>query len=250
MKKTKNKIDEGQIWFLAMLVVPVVVLTALTNQISDLPGGSILWAGISGAIGGGLGAGLYHLTKTQSRGVKGAILLGFFLIVSLIGRWLFADSDSLNPNDWQTQKIGLVEFASPVSLQLQTDAVPSEVDQFYRKLQIYTDGNNERSTSCIYAVLQNESINLGLAYRGALEGILRNIRVDIDRVQFDTLLNLETELATTFSFSANDQVLQGYGYVLHADSVLQSFWLMPLQKGFSDAYLAAFEKARQTDHLP
>ena len=239
----KKKLDENQIWAIAMTVIPVAILMNAGNELTDDSGMRVLYGGIFGAIGGVIGFAANQLTKDKNRLVK---ILTTALIVLGCGLTIFfltskpTDAELLD-KVWTTQKIGMIEFDSPTKLELQTSEVPESVKWFYSEMQLYTDGGTDRLTSFMKTKILIDTLSIENAYTGALEGMLNNLEVNMDKVELEVFDADEEEISSMFSFELNGQIVNGYGFMHMNKDRLESIWLMPLKRDFSEDYIEAFD---------
>jgi uncharacterized membrane protein YczE len=173
----KKKLGENQIWTMVMTVLPVVILMNGGNELTDDGGMRVLYAAVLGGIGGVIGFAANYLTKDKNRLVK---IMTSVLIVLGCGLTLFflsskpSDSDILD-DEWITQKIGMIEFASPTKLELQTSEIPESVKWFYSEINLYSDGGTDRITSFMESKILIDTLTIENAYSGALEGMLNKL---------------------------------------------------------------------------
>ncbi|MBC5834460.1 hypothetical protein G6N05_07245 [Flavobacterium sp. F372] len=76
----KNKLDENQIWTLVMIVLPCIILMNAGKELTNESGMQILYSGVFGGLGAGLGLLANYLTKNKSRSIK---ILATTLIITL-----------------------------------------------------------------------------------------------------------------------------------------------------------------------
>lgn len=79
MSKNK-KVEKEQLWLITYIVIPVVLLMNLGEYFTESSGMKVLYGGLFGALGGGIGAILYFAVKSKSTIIKGVVLTLFFII--------------------------------------------------------------------------------------------------------------------------------------------------------------------------
>lgn len=245
MENKEKKAKEEQVWLGVMAVIPVMVLMNLGQELTDDFGLRILYAGLFGGLGGGLGFGAYALVKNKGFIPK---LLMAIAITAASGIALFLGISALQQSDealikqeWFIQRIGTIEFETPVELQLDSDEVPEQVKFFYEELKIYSDGNNDRITSFIQAKTTTDTMAIERSFSGGLEGMLGKMNVDLDGVEIEFLVADEEEISAIFDFDLNGKKMKGFGFMFKKGKVLDALWLLPLKRSFSEEYIENFE---------
>lgn len=240
---TKNKEREEQIWLSVMLMVPVIVGGSIGGEVTSNSGLSMLYAGLYGGLGGAIGYGAYFFCKNKGFLAKltAAVALiavsgiALFLLISVPSDEEFIDQE------WVLQRIGTIEFETPVELQLDSDEVPEQVKFFYEELKIYSDGDNERITSFIQAKTTTDTMAIERSFSGGLEGMLGKMNVDLDGVEIEFLVADEEEISAIFDFDLNGKRMKGFGFMFKKGKVLDALWLLPLKRSFSEEYIENFE---------
>lgn len=239
----KKQLKQDQLWLAMMTVLPVVILINASGEITDNAGMKLLYSGILGAIGGVIGYFGYHFTKDRSQTIK---ILTIILLVTISGLTVYAFSSQPTDNelleqDWITQKIGTVEFDSPTELQLQVDIVPDSMKWFYSEMKVYWDERSDRITSFMQTRILVDTLLIEDAYLGALEGLLQKIEIPMDEVDLEIFGADEEEISAMFSFELKSEKVHGYGFMYKKGKLLESIWLMPIQRGFSREYIEEFD---------
>lgn len=239
----KKKLDEEQIWTMVMTVLPVVMLMNAGNELTDDSGIRVLYAGVFGGIGGLIGFSINYLTKDKSRFIKILASLSIIIICGLTIYFLSSkptDKEILK-QEWETQKIGKIEFDYPTKLKLQSSEIPESVKWFYSDLKLYSDGGNDRIASFLKTKISIDTLSIENAYSYQLEGMLKKMQVEIENVQLDVFLADEEEISSMFSYDLNGKQVNGYGFMYMYKNSLESIWLMPINQGFSKDYIEEFE---------
>lgn len=245
----KKQFDAEQIWFGMMVLMPMVVLTRLAGEVTDSGGLEMLYSGLFGGIGGGMGALAYYLSKGKGTAIKliattvliAVVGLVFYLIITQWKTDVSSTDEVLLEQEWITQRIGHIEFETPIKLVLESEEIPEEAFPFIKELNTYSDNNPERSTLFIQSILKQDTQQIETNFFGSLNGMLGAIGVDMSEVKLRVLWADEQDLSVAFKFERNNDSLGGYGYMLKRGFILESVWLMPAEKGFSDEYVDAFE---------
>lgn len=238
----KKKLDESQIWTMIMTVLPVVILMNAGNELTDESGLRLLYAGIFGGVGGLIGFLGDYLTRNKSRILK---IVATIVTIGISGFTIYVLSSNSSDTEilaqqWITQKIGEIEFDSPVELKLQTSDIPESAKWFYNEMSLYSDQGSERITSFLQTKI-NDTISIEDAYVGALEGMLQKLGINMEDVEFEVFGADEEELSSMFSFHLNGESVNGYGYMYMNGNTLESIWLIPLKRGFSKEYIEEFD---------
>ena len=246
----KKKLVENQIWTMVMIVFPVVILMQAGNEMTDIYGMRILFAGAFGGIGGLIGFSANYLTKDKNRIVK---ILASILIVLSCGLSLYllsskpTDAEILD-KEWITQKIGMIEFDSPTKLELQTSEIPESVKWFYSEMNLYSDKGTDRITTFMESKIFIDTITVENAYSGALEGMLNKLNVNMDDLELEVFSASKEEISSMFSFDLHGKKVYGYGFMLKNKDKLESIWLMPLKRAYSKDYIKEFDAKIITDY--
>jgi len=239
----KNKLDEHQIWAMVMMILPVVILMNAGNELTDDSGMQVVYAGVFGGLGGLIGFAASYLTKDKNRVAKIFATVSLITISGLIIYLLSSkstDTDILK-QEWITQKIGEIEFDSPTKLELQTSEIPESVKWFYSEMNLYSDQGSERITLFLQTKILIDTLSIENAYSGALEEMIKRIKVSMEDVALEVFGVDEEEVSSMFSFNINGLRVNGYGYMYMNANTLESIWLMPLKRGFSKDYIEEFE---------
>lgn len=239
----KNKLKEDQIWLGIFCLSAITILSQAGKEFADNGIMQMVYAGIFGGIGGLIGSFANHLTKGKSTLTK---ILASLLIVFSCSLFLYFISrtetdEEILKKEWAEQKIGMLEFDSPSNLKLESIEIPDTLNTFYKDIKIYTDGQNDRITTFIKAKIKPDSISVVDAYSGALEKMLSKLQVNIDDVELEVYSADENEVSSMFTFDLNGQKVNGYGCMFYYKDRLESLWLMPITRGFSQEYIEEFE---------
>ncbi len=246
----KKKIDENQIWLMTMVIIPLIVSINLGTVLTNDSNYSILYSGLFGGISGLIGFGAFYLTKNSSRLIKGVTTIAIFsagVSLAILIQQKPTEKQLLE-QQWITQKIGTIEFDSPSKLELKSNKIPDGVKSFYSELKLYTDEEKDRTTSFINSKINADSVVIENSFIGALNGMLQNLDVDINDVQFEVFTNDAEEFSAMFSFELNGKTVHGYGFMYHSNDELDSIWLMPLSNGFSVDYIKSFDSSVLPDY--
>lgn len=233
-----------------MVGLPLIFFPRLAPDLTDSAGTQILYAGILGGIGGGVGAIFYAITKK-----KGLIprLLGLLGIIAIIAVTLYAMSVSdknkaiavqdatLLEQEWITQQIGHIEFDAPERLVEQSGDFGQEYSSHYEKVTYYGDGNADRATLFIETVLKQDTHSIDNLFFGSLNGILEKSKVEPSDVKLKVIYADTEELSVAFKYKKGIDSLGGFGYMFLNGTAMESLWLIPKEKGFSDEYVEEFE---------
>ncbi|SHJ94523.1 hypothetical protein SAMN04488028_102240 [Reichenbachiella agariperforans] len=226
-------------------VIPAVMLGNLGGDLSRTLGlNSTLLSAILGGMGGMIGYGLYFFTKHLNTAIKISILVALFAMLAVGIRVILAQptDKELIEQEWINQKIGTINFESPSKLKLASASIPQGTEQFYGSLEVYTDENNDRTTSFMNAKILVDTLNLAESFGGSLEGMLNNIGITEVELLEDHYMDSE-EVVAKFKFQLDEQEVIGFGYMRNVGRTLQSIWLMPIKQGFSLEYIDKFELA-------
>jgi hypothetical protein len=239
---TKKESNKDQIWLTVFITVPVILLGKLGGDVSKLLGiNSILTSALLGGIGALIGYGLRMATEKLSTIIKVSILIGLFVVFGVVVRIFLAPKtdEQLLSSEWNEQKIGTISFAYPDELKLSSTSIPEGTESIYSKLEIYSDGGEDRVMSFIYSELLTDSLVLENTFSGSLEAMLKSIGVE-DVQLVDSYID-EQEVVSKFSFQRNSKELLGFGYMRLVERQLQSIWLLPVTRTFSEDFLNKFE---------
>lgn len=239
---TKKESNKEQIWLTVFITVPVILLGKLGGELSNILGiNSILTSGLLGGVGALIGFALSRITSTLTTPIKISILVALFVVFGVVVRIFLAPKtdEQLVNSDWNEQKIGTVTFQYPIELKLTSSSIPEGAEQVYSKLEIYSDNGEDRGMSFIYSEILTDSLKLEDAFGGSLEAMLKSIGVeDVELV--DSYID-EQEVVSKFRFQRNSKELLGFGYMRLAERQLQSAWLLPVTRTFSEEFLDKFE---------
>lgn len=239
----KKQFDESQTWMISMIIIPVLVLTNIGEELTSDAGVQILYSGIFGALGGVIGFATHYLTKEKSRVYK---VIGTLVVygLSITAFALTASSptdEEIMEEEWLTQTIGKVEFETPKKLELQNFELPDSVKWFYNKLNLYSDGEKERATMFLKANMTTDTISIENAYSSILEGMLNKMNINFETFDMDIFDSYDDEIYASFSFELKDEIVNGYGYLRIQGPSVESIWLMPIERGFSEEYIEYFD---------
>lgn len=82
---TSKQNNKEQIWMLILYLIPILLLSKLSDQFAESSLNKILFAGLFGAVGGIIGIGVYHLVKTKTILVKSvSVILLFGLCLTIL----------------------------------------------------------------------------------------------------------------------------------------------------------------------
>jgi len=220
-------------------VLPATLLGQLGGDLSKLVGiNSILLSAILGGIGGLAGLGTNKLAKDWSTPIKVTTLVAFFVVFGVLIRILLAPKtdEQLVAQDWVGQQIGGLHFESPSKLSLTSSTVPEATSNFYKSLEVYTDGNEDRLVMFLNSEILVDTLDLVDSFSGSLDGMLNNMGVTEMELLDDHYMDDE-EIAAKFSFQVGNKEVVGFGYMRNVGRQLQSIWLMPVKRGFSIEFI-------------
>lgn len=241
--KEKAKINENQIWAIVMFILPFVILLNAGNELTNDKGIRILYAGLFGGIGGTIGFVTNFLTKDKNRVLKISALI---IIIAICGFTVFYMSSKPTDDDilkekWVTQKIGDIEFDSPTKLKFQTSDIPESAKWFYTELSLYSDEKNDRTTSVLEAKITIDTLLAEEAFSITLEGMLKKMKVNLEEVELELFGVDDEQISSQFTFNLHGEKVNGYGFLYIKRNILESIWLLPINRGFSKEYIEEFE---------
>jgi hypothetical protein len=75
----------------------------------------------------------------------------------------------------------------------------------------------------------------------ALNGMLQKMGVPLETLTLEKWHDEEALIASKMSYKVNDILVSGYVYMIMRAKTIESLWLFPYRKGFSDAYIEYFD---------
>lgn len=241
----KKKIDENELWKMIMMILPIVILMNAGDEISNDATTRVLYGGLFGAIGAIMGLFANYITKDNNRIVKilttvGLLLMSGFIIFLLSSYSIPTDSELIE-RDWITQKIGGIEFDSPTKLELVSDEIPENAKWFYDEMKLYSDSNKDRLTVFYQLKIKLDTFKIEDGFYGTLEGFMEKMEVEADDLDFEIFESDEGILSAQFSFLLDQVHVNGYGFTYLKGKNLESIWLIPIERGFSEAFIDKFD---------
>ena len=241
----KKKFDENIIWMIGFVIVPFVLLRPI---VGDLLMGNAKSMGsiILSAVGGMIGMGVFQLTATKDRKTKiiaMTAMLAILMALVVIARRKENDDDLVSDN-WELQHIGALEFETPN--ELKRISAPS-TGELFATPQLYTFNDGDRIISAYSATLKSDSTSIVDAFTAVMEQSLLSMNIDLNSVEMDDINADENTLSTKFSIPSGDTTLLGFGYLFKHQTMIESLWLFPLRKGFSESYIKKFKEGIVTN---
>lgn len=230
---------EKQIWTVVFIAIPVAILFGFKSAFMEDTEISFLYAGVFGLLGSIVGIAIDFSTRNKARWVK-ITAAHILFIAGILLLWFYkpASSDEeLLKRDWQSQRIGKIEFDLPYKLSLQSDEVPLELQGVYQNLAVYTDAKSDRISSFMQMTLQSDSLAIDKAFYGALDGMLQKMGQKLENTKRKIYHADEEEIALRFAYAADGDSLYGYGFMYHYGYQLESLWLIPQERGFSKDFI-------------
>ena len=234
METSEKKKNNKDYWMVIYTVILLTVFPKIGNLIFPQYQG-ILFSGICGAIGGGIGAGIYTIIKNKGIVLKISILI-ILTAVLFSSLFLFVRLNSdqeIVKKSWKTHKIGKVSFQYPAEF-TQLEIGP-EVKNQNCEIKIFSDNNNERiAMYLIYDFIENP-LTMEESLSGSVLNALENIGAT-ENEWFDTNFS-ENTLSTKFKYKIEEKEYTGYGFIFNKDYHFESVYFIPYSKNYSNEYL-------------
>lgn len=235
----------------ATIIFPIMLLMRIGSELSEDIINSTLFGTLFGGIGGLIGFTGYYIAKSKARIFKivSSITVLIISIAILVISLPSSKTDQeIIKQDWISHKLGDIEFESPKKLTLLNNEVPASINWFYKELSIYSDDNDERLTSFIKSKITVDTFKIEDAFSVTIDQMLKSAHENFENFELDVFNMDSNEISSMFSFTVNQQKMNGYGYMFKNDKKLESIWLIPLLKGFSKEYIEEFEAGIFVDY--
>jgi len=225
-------------WLLIFILVPAILFGKIGNILNDK---NIAYSVGFTILGVGLGFLLHFLTKNKSIITK---LVAIIILISIPFGLMIVNSKNNNStkNEWINQKISNIEFLSPYNLELIQSEIPENLKEHYTRLEVYSDGKNDKSTTVYSIELKDDNIDLENYFKQYLESIESKIP-SLERTEIIEQTNNENGISTTFRFILKDKSIDGFCKLTQDKKEISMLWLIPLTKGFSKEHIDKFNKS-------
>ncbi|SFT39440.1 hypothetical protein SAMN05216474_0313 [Lishizhenia tianjinensis] len=236
------KKQSKEIWLMSFILLPVVIAQVIGNDFGNSTMETFAWQVLFSFVGTLLGFGTHQWVKKKSTSTKVGALIGMLTII-LIPLLAFTPSlsdEELLEQDWLEQKIGQFEFESPTQLTLYSSVVPAGLENLYTELNMYTDNEDSRTISVIQSKVKTDTLLVEDAFLGSLEGMLTRMVVDLETLTLYDLFMDEEEISTSYSYVSKGDTLRGFGLMFKYPGALESIWLLPQTRTFSNEFIATF----------
>ena len=226
-------------WMLFIVLTPSIIALTILNT-SDK--GSILLSATACGLIAGLGSFILQSTKSKSWLTRLFISFLFISATTITCLWAVQEPNdaSLLEQKWLAQQLGETSFKVPYLLKKESVDVPDDLRFFYEELLIFSDQQNKRATLYIQFKLREEIGSLEAFFPNALDGMLQKIGLDPALLKVEKWKETPRLIERKISYEINNKHLSGYAYMHLKGKTIESLWLFPYKKGFSDAYIAHF----------
>lgn len=248
-----TRIEKDQYWTIGFMIVIIITLNQYRLDVQMALGcSSVLASGLLGAVGGALGA---LIAKGLEEFEPWWRILALFLVVGGIiatfSLWAQSKEDSaIVQQAWHKQEIGDMIFETPAPLTLISEQIPENTAGFYGSVELYAnanleDNNYDRLIFAINSELLLDSIDLLESFVGSLESGLENIDFSSFKLLEEHSYQEKDEILSRFVIEVDGELLQGMGFAWHQarQRTLQSLWLVPVSRGFSDVFIEKVESS-------
>jgi hypothetical protein len=106
---------------------------------------------------------------------------------------------------------------------------------------LYTVRKKINGPLFIQFTLKKEIYSLEEFFPKALNGMLQKMGVPLETLTLEKWHDEEALIASKMSYKVNDILVSGYVYMIMRAKTIESLWLFPYRKGFSDAYIEYFD---------
>ncbi|CAM1361546.1 hypothetical protein TSEDIMI_10028 [Tenacibaculum sediminilitoris] len=161
------------------------------------------------------------------------------MIIVPLGIIIFNSENEFN-KEWINQSINSVEFSSPNKLKLISSNLSKELIEYYDKLEIYSDNQNDKSIFLYSIELKEENIDLQNYYEQYLDNFKAKIP-NLNTIEVTEKKISDNNISIRFNFLTNKKVLNGFCRISKERKNLNMFWLIPFYKSYSKEYIDKFD---------
>lgn len=235
-KQTNNK------FLYPFLFLPAISMYFIGKLL--FPNG-ILGAGILMATGGIIGFWTHQLIASKKNLIKTLVLILILVLCFTPLLWIKTtqQKNTSNTSNLLTQNIGDLIFNTPKKLSFRRDEFTDSTSFSFDKRIFYTTRDTTQKIIYFKGLHSNDSIAIDSILYYSLEALCKHYQLNIEQVSLIYLTK------TTQNISANINVngdLLGYVYFKTYPKWIESLWLLPISKTFTQDFISQFKTSIHT----